>query len=139
MPPRFTRRYRSLVASPCLGFGFYSDGVAIFWKRSKFTLVSSTKAGNIVSPTYPPIDVIYAVAKLQPKTWDGPSLCVATCHLRAKSSNEAKRMAQIRSLLELIRNFDEGGHTQHIILSGDFNTDPCDAEGEKGARREARS
>eukprot|EP00518_Triparma_eleuthera_P020425 CAMPEP_0197562518 /NCGR_PEP_ID=MMETSP1320-20131121/27061_1 /TAXON_ID=91990 /ORGANISM="Bolidomonas sp., Strain RCC2347" /LENGTH=365 /DNA_ID=CAMNT_0043124257 /DNA_START=121 /DNA_END=1215 /DNA_ORIENTATION=+ len=115
--------------SPCLQFGFYSDGVAIFWKREKFTLTSSAIAGKIESPTYDPIDVVYAIVKLHPKMWEGTDVCVATCHLKAKSSNEAKRMAQIRSILELIRNFDTDNPTKHIILAGDFNTDPCDRVG----------
>ena len=41
-------------------------------------------------------------------------------------SNEDKRMAQMHGILELVKGFDEGGHTDRIILAGDFNTDPCD-------------
>jgi len=118
--------YSPKADSPCLKFGFYSDGVAIFWKRDKFILTSSTKDHKIEPAGRDPVDVIYAVAKLQPKTFDGPGLSVVTCHLKAKSSNEDKRMAQIHGILELVKGFDEGGHTDHIILAGDFNTDPCD-------------
>lgn len=108
------------------------DGCAIFYKRSKFSLVEHCSV-EYMQPQVGILnrDNIGLIAKLslvsQP---DAPPLCVATTHLLYNPRRHDVRLAQtVLFLAELDRLCylgEEGGYTKYcpVLVTGDFNTEP---------------
>ena len=119
--------------SPCLEFGYHSDGVAILWKRSAFALVG-TERRFFVEDDGSESGRPYLQALLQHRAC-GSTLLVATTHMKSKVSqpNEDLRTKQITQLLDTLV---ESGAAQAdgVMLCGDFNTDPYDLPPPGGMR-----
>ena len=87
--------------SPCLEFGYHSDGVAILWKKSAFAPIGSERRFFIEddgSESARP----YLLALLRHRECDS-TLLVATTHMKAKLSqpNEDLRAKQIELQAQL--------------------------------------
>ena len=139
----------SKALSPSCQFGYYSDGVALFWKSALFTQIPLELEYEGDRP-YP----VYLAQCLRHHTTQ-QLLCVATCHLKAKggADMESLRLQQITSVLGVIQQLSAvaseiaeteaaaaateealaGGKQSQtapkvgppaILLMGDFNTDP---------------
>ncbi|GMI48527.1 hypothetical protein TrCOL_g5179 [Triparma columacea] len=115
-------------SSPCLDFGYYSDGVALFWKESEFELVGEPDNGTDIGD----IKVPHCIVKLKALGGCGaPDLIFATTHLKSKStsSNESVRRSQLSSLCGKVGKIREESGGYKVVLTGDFNTDPVDQPG----------
>jgi len=87
-----------------LNYGFYSDGVALFWKHDKLSLVdetSSSRSPSSLKAVQRPSPHLIATLRHQES---GRALVVATTHLKAKTgaANEFKRDRQVRELANTI-------------------------------------
>lgn len=107
--------------SPCLRFGYYSDGVAIFWKRSLFEHLR-----NVIAPSEELAHVAFIGVILRHLP-SGKSVCATTCHLKAKrgEKNESLRMLQIQRIFGILES-SAFEHGIPILLMGDFNTTPSE-------------
>ncbi|GMI04041.1 hypothetical protein TrRE_jg5440 [Triparma retinervis] len=121
--------YQAKRDSPCLQFGYYSDGVALFWKSDEFALVGEARNGTDIRD----VKVPHCIVRLEPVGGRGggrkrPKLIFATTHLKSKSSaaNEEVRRSQIERLCGKIRGIKEDDPGYKVILAGDFNADPVD-------------
>ena len=108
--------------SPCLEFGYHSDGVAILWKKSAFAPIGSERRFFIEddgSESGRP----YLLALLRHRECDS-TLLVATTHMKAKLSqpNEDLRAKQITQLLDALEE-SAADKADAVMLCGDFNTD----------------
>ena len=109
--------------SPCLDFGYYSDGVAVFWKTEQFRLISDHSdrfrlADGGIS------DRPYVLLRLEHIS-TGFHVAVAGVHLKAKAiqENEDVRAETIQQLLVKTRQvYDDGA--PYVVMLGDFNTNP---------------
>jgi len=140
--------------APGLRYGFYSDGVAIFFKKSVFEVESGglgLVAGNIIalggeqdsSATVPHVLLPLVFKPLNQDSsssggdcGDGRArrLLVSTTHLKSKKGKvpEALRERQITYLLSLIASHHhaicqrsrEDGGSVGVVLAGDFNCNP---------------
>jgi endonuclease/exonuclease/phosphatase family metal-dependent hydrolase len=126
--------------SPCLQFGYYSDGVGIFYKTSVWeeTAHATTNAtttgpitGHYVTATGKPEGNVYMLLPLVRKS-DGEQVLVATTHLKAKigPDHEDRRVFQVTQLMEAIRQNQVGHSKRAVVLAADFNTDAYAAESE---------
>ena len=109
--------------SPCLRYGYFSDGVAIFWKKSLFLpLFDNVEAKPSGAPR-----VAYVGVRLLHKPTD-ETIFVATCHLKAKKGADMEliRHAQVDHILSMIdlATAPSGPSECPVILLGDFNTSP---------------
>ena len=119
--------------SPCVSFGWYSDGCALFWKSNKFKLLYRSDHKYQVG------NQIYTIATLRhlPTNVD---IIVAATHLKAgkASSNEQIRNLQMQEVLQALEkhqqqaiNTSSSSTTQRssppIIFAGDFNSDPSES------------
>ena len=119
--------------SPCLEFGYHSDGVAILWKKSAFAPIGSERRYFIEddgSESGRP----YLLALLRHRECDS-TLLVATTHMKAKLSqpNEDLRAKQITQLLDALEE-SAADKADALMLCGDFNTDPYDEPGKQVAK-----
>ena len=114
--------------SPCVKFGHYSDGCALFWKSSKFQLVSEERR------QFQKRGQVYIIATLQ-HLQSKHLVTVAVTHLKAKKGrvNERDRTAQAKELLhEAKRHAKTAQFDQHlnkqipVVIMGDFNSDISD-------------
>lgn len=108
------------VNSPSCSFGYFSDGVALFWRSSKFRPYSaSTTENEPISLAQTPSPVV--VACLQ-HIDSGKLSVIGTTHLKAKPglANEERRKIQIDSLLSLmdkvITVISHIGKHQYILM-----------------------
>jgi len=115
------------VDSPCLQFGFFSDGVAIFWQRDQFATVDDGhESGQYYNASGGLDGQVYLVQTLYHKL-SGRKLVVGTTHLKAKSSpeNEMRRTFQAgefsRAMLEMAHR--QGGCP--AVFGADLNADAC--------------
>ncbi|KAK8741759.1 hypothetical protein OTU49_002379 [Cherax quadricarinatus] len=116
--------------------GTKADGCAIFFKKSKFSLIESSsieylqpEALNILDR-----DNVGLIAKLSPVLQpDAPALCVATTHLLYNKKRHDVKLAQIILFLSEIDRLcyegEEGGRPKYcpVIVTGDFNAEPHSA------------
>jgi nocturnin len=115
--------------SPSLRFGYYSDGVAIFWRRGLFERLPPGAEGEGPADEHssPPVAHVSVNLKHIPS---GKVICANTCHLKAKREHEATRQAQAATIL----GRSPGAAAEPaMLLMGDFNTTPtehCTAEDE---------
>eukprot|EP00041_Stephanoeca_diplocostata_P017552 m.356003 g.356003 ORF g.356003 m.356003 type:complete len:398 (-) comp20742_c0_seq2:211-1404(-) len=121
--------FQAKINSPCKKYGFYSDGVAVFWRRKKFVKVSIKKEARMLGTA--DVKVTYCIVTLehiQCKT----ELVVCTTHLSAKvnQQSEDKRTAQ---LLYVLKRGHEIAGDRPFILAGDFNTTASAIEVDKQA------
>ena len=133
-------------------FGWFSDGVAVLWKKDKFGLAKVDKGNDIPYSDMGIVHVVHAVVTLNPSRWTGVPISVVTCHLKAKSPNEEKRALQMEVRRPLSRRFFAPRSsnssnssllqalmskvaplrsTSAVIFAGDFNTDPVDTPDNK--------
>jgi nocturnin len=117
--------------SPCVPFGWYSDGCALFWKREVLELVRqescSYKSGNQV----------YTIATMK-HLETGCIMVLAVTHLKAGKGLEMEkiRMGQVKELRNHIDRIVElaskesGVKTRNIpvVIMGDFNSDPTEEQ-----------
>jgi len=123
--------------APGIDSGWYSDGCALFWKRSAFQLV---KNREVRTGTYEVGNQCYIVATLQ-HVVTNQELIVAVTHLKAQNSlmYEEIRTTQVKQLMEIIKEEqasgiaacsenDDSNITNEcdipIIILGDFNAEP---------------
>lgn len=112
--------------SPCLRFGYYSDGVAIFWKRQFFERISDCIVPDNLE--LPPVASIGVILRHTPS---GKIMYASTCHLKAKEGvdKELIRLAQLKRILAAIE-INSGAiadiANMPILLMGDFNTTPTE-------------
>mmetsp|Transcript_36353 Transcript_36353/g.95415 ORF Transcript_36353/g.95415 Transcript_36353/m.95415 type:complete len:390 (-) Transcript_36353:141-1310(-) len=125
--------------SPCKEFGWYSDGVAIVWKKDVFTLVTERRWQWVHGREGQREKNVSCATILQKKS-SGKKLVVACTHLKAKANqeNEDRRESQIAGVLTNVAEAVEAsrvacGDAEHppIIVAADFNTDPFDVPGVK--------
>lgn len=113
--------------APGCKFGYYSDGVAMFYKtkvlRRNGDATQSNRVGSDPCP--------YIVASFT-HLLSGEAITVATTHLKSKEGqdNEDKRARQIAGVLEKLPSAGAAGH---VVLAGDFNTDAYDIPGQHTA------
>ena len=87
--------------SPCPRFGYPADGVGIFYKPSKFTLVATDPVA-FLDAQGKPMNQRAAIAVLQSTSTSAPySLVLACCHLKAKRGFETMRVEQMEQLLRV--------------------------------------
>lgn len=111
--------------SPCLQFGYYSDGVGILWKSDKWKLMGEAKNGSVVGD----VKVPHCMVSLVPvEGAEVPRVFVATTHLKSKETaeNEETRRTQVEAVCGKVRR--EKGDDEAVILTGDFNTEPHDID-----------
>jgi mRNA deadenylase 3'-5' endonuclease subunit Ccr4 len=127
--------------SPCLEFGYYSDGVALFWRRDEFELRENLNAVGVVDENGSFVKVCHSMVVLdflakadadaavvsvphpQPPQ---PPLIFLTTHLKAKAvqKNEGIRNQQLRALAAKVKSVSVAQSTSRIVFCGDFNADP---------------
>ena len=101
--------------SPCSQFGYYSDGVAVFWKTLNYKCTWHRKGQLDAGGAYV-IVLLYDVTSRK-------DVMVATCHLKAKEigENEDRRVKQMSEILDIIASYKTLCKTGQCILMGDFN------------------
>lgn len=114
--------------SPCCMFGYYSDGVAIFYKTKALRLDSTVQADKVGEEGCPHIVASFT------HLLSGEKVTVATAHLKSKEGQdeEDKRTRQIEGVLEKVSA--TAGSSGHVVLAGDFNTDAYDIPDKHEAR-----
>ena len=112
--------------SPCVKFGYYSDGCALFWRSSVFQLVSEERR------QFQKRGQVYIIATLK-HLESGELIVIGVTHLKAKKGrvNERDRTAQVDELLRETKKHAKSMHNDHhqikqipIIVMGDFNSEP---------------
>ncbi|XP_071519744.1 uncharacterized protein [Panulirus ornatus] len=116
--------------------GIKADGCAIFFKKSKFSMIEHSsveflqpEARNVLDR-----DNIGLIVKLMPVSQPNlPAFCVATTHLLYNPHRHDIKLAQVVLLLSEIDRLcyesEEGGRTKYcpVIITGDFNAEPHSA------------
>lgn len=110
--------------APGIKFGWYSDGCALFWKRSSFELIKEVRDSFDVGTQ------IYLIAILRHLA-SGQSITVATTHLKAQNNiqNEKIRTCQAQQLIQILSqhittNDSASSKGMPLIVAGDFNSEP---------------
>ncbi|XP_041845352.1 nocturnin [Melanotaenia boesemani] len=120
--------------SPCLDVEQNNgpDGCALFYRRSRFTLESTSRLR--LSAMMLPTNQVAIVQTLTCRL-SGRRLCVAVTHLKARSGWERLRSAQGADLLQSLRSITSRGGgglsepssgTTPLIVCGDFNAEPSE-------------
>lgn len=119
--------------SPCLDVEQNNgpDGCALFYRRSRFTLLST--AHLRLSAMMLPTNQVAIVQTLMCRV-TGRRLCVAVTHLKARSGWERLRSAQGSDLLQNLRGITSRGRRRSeespgampLIVCGDFNAEPSE-------------
>ncbi|KAK4291528.1 hypothetical protein Pmani_035657 [Petrolisthes manimaculis] len=113
--------------------GNKSDGCAIFYKRSRFSLLEHCSVEYLQPQTSNLLDRdnIALIAKFSSVTQpDAPPLCVATTHLLYNPKRHDIKLAQAVLLLteldRLCYQGEEGGRANYcpLLITGDFNAEP---------------
>lgn len=105
--------YQPRQNSPCLPFGYYSDGVAIFWKEKEFESIKTVKRPR------------FLITQLRHLV-TGRNVFVATTHLTAgaNSKHETAREAQVTELLKVLEFLASNVENASVVLAADFNVSP---------------
>ena len=119
--------YGAKDLAPGNEFGYFTDGVCLFWKESEFE-ADNINVGSYVqcaTATATFEKVPFAIVRLKMKTGEaaGTTIKVATTHLKSKIgvSNEETRRRQIGGVVDKLA---EGEESDLYVLCGDCNTDP---------------
>lgn len=148
--------YQPKPYSPCVQFGWYSDGVALLWKTDKFTAIDRCADANGSSEKWVVKDSFEGGAEYQNQVYiivplqiQGTEKCivVAATHLKAKNGvtkgvpNEKIRQSQAsevrRRSEEMADQLKELGWKEvNILIMGDFNSEPESASVKKSILRE---
>ncbi|KAF6265890.1 Endonuclease/exonuclease/phosphatase [Scenedesmus sp. NREL 46B-D3] len=139
--------FRAKKPSPALKFGFPADGIALFYRHSRFSASPAPSGHCFASMDGQPAAQGFVTALLHDKQ-SGRSLLVAATHLKAKAGvdNEQTRVHQACQLLQELENVQERqqvlqlqqqppagssngasssrGVPPAVLLCGDFNTTP---------------
>ena len=133
--------YQPKPYSPCVRFGWYSDGVALLWKTEKFKVIDDEcidADGNskelVVKGSFEGgaayRNQVYIIVPLQIIGTD-KCIVVAATHLKAKggATNEQIRQSQASELRrrseQMADELKELGWTEvNILILGDFNSEP---------------
>lgn len=132
--------YQPKPYSPCVRFGWYSDGVALLWKTEKFKVIDECKDANgnnrklVVKGSFEGgtayQNQVYIIVPLQIKGTD-KCVVVAATHLKAKkgTTNEQIRQSQAsevrRRAEQMADQLKELGWKEvNILILGDFNSEP---------------
>jgi mRNA deadenylase 3'-5' endonuclease subunit Ccr4 len=129
--------YQPKPYSPCVRFGWYSDGVALLWKEEKFKVIDECSIdpnGNnkscVVKGSFEGgANQVYIIVQLQIQ---GTEKCivVAATHLKAKkgTTNEQIRLSQATEIRhraeQMADQLKELGWKVNILILGDFNSEP---------------
>ena len=122
--------YLPKVDAPGLNFGFYSCGTALFWKRDVF--VADAVHSRYVDGGQRP----FVMATLGLRSAEGVRVTVAATHLKAKAGakNEERRVHDVREILGALEAEAAASRAPcHVLLMGDFNTNPYDEPGKHEA------
>lgn len=110
--------------SPCVRYGWYSDGCCLFWKKDRFDLVSQRRVDYRVG------NQLCILATLRHRV-SGKAIVAAVTHLKASAANEKVRKRQVLQLLpEIDDEAKSVARTERlngdvpILILGDFNADP---------------
>ena len=118
--------------APGVSLGFYSDGVALFFKTETFDLLDKARKSFGTGTQ------VYLLATLRHKA-SGNIVLVAVTHLKASKSKENAKIREHQSaeLLDVLHKKaasiaeNEGGHDKGcdvpILVLGDFNAEPDEA------------
>ena len=118
--------------APGVSLGFYSDGVALFWKTDTFDLLDKARKSFSTGTQ------VYLLATLRHKA-SGNIILVAVTHLKASKSNENAKIREHQSaeLLDVLHEKatsiadEEGAYDKAcdvpILVLGDFNAEPDEA------------
>ena len=137
----YTGCFKAKGDSPCLQFGFYSDGCAILYKKNVWKPISKEISGNyraeeMILPflEYIPFlhflpflhkieGQVYLVQSFE-HLFTGKKLTVGTTHLKAKCNvvNEGRRTHAIKQLLSKMKTETEAIGSV-MVLSADLNAD----------------
>jgi nocturnin len=111
--------FEAKTKSPSLQFGYYSDGVALFWRKDKLRLGDLHSGARIGTVPY---STPYIAARF---VADEGSFVVAATHLKAKAKEEfeAFRCEQIKGVVAAMLAVGRGAPW---ILAGDLNTEMQD-------------
>ncbi|CAK0831671.1 unnamed protein product, partial [Prorocentrum cordatum] len=120
-------RFVAKPRSPCVDFGYFPDGTAIFWRTTSFTPVGPVGRDCYTDADGARANQVYAFVDLRHST--GEVVRFAATHLKAKAGqeNESLRAQHVEQLLRLLSR----GGAPHVVLCGDFNSDPFDVEGHR--------
>jgi endonuclease/exonuclease/phosphatase family metal-dependent hydrolase len=116
-------KFQPKASSPCLAYGYYSDGVAIFWRNEVFSDDTNSPLPHPLTPPAYPTTFVSTI--LTHRLTNQPIFFLAT-HLKAKSSMECEeiRASQVRYLLAHMDQILTEKQLERCILLGDFNADP---------------
>jgi len=119
----YTGVFKAKGDSPCLQFGFYSDGCGILYKTAVWSAASAAVAGNFTAADGSEEGQVYLVQSLE-HTATGEKLTVGTTHLKAKctAANEGRRAHAIKQLLRVL-DTESTTHGSSTLLAADFNAD----------------
>lgn len=147
VPEGYSCFFRAKKPSPALKFGFPADGIALFYRHSRFSASPAPSGHCFASMDGQPAAQGFVTALLHDKQ-SGRSLLVAATHLKAKAGvdNEQTRVHQACQLLQELENVQERqqllqlqqqpaaesssgasssrGVPPAVLLCGDFNTTP---------------
>ncbi|WIA11808.1 hypothetical protein OEZ85_011900 [Tetradesmus obliquus] len=147
VPEGYSCFFRAKKPSPALKFGFPADGIALFYRHSRFSTSPAPSGHCFASMDGQPAAQGFVTALLHDKQ-SGRSLLVAATHLKAKAGvdNEQTRVHQACQLLQELENVQERqqllqlqqqpaaesssgasssrGVPPAVLLCGDFNTTP---------------
>lgn len=117
--------------SPCLKTNTPPDGVAIFYRRDRFSLEDQLLGPVATDEKQEKSKSIFLRLKLLSGDTDTPHLIVATTHLHAKKTPTGvkKRTFQAQQLLLRLGDFVRGKSQTSppaVILAGDFNAPPAE-------------
>lgn len=107
--------------APSCNYGFYSDGVAIFWNSALLRPVP-----ELISRAQVPGPAVVMGMEHIPS---GERFVVAGTHLKAKPGpeNESRRLVQVEALLDRVEEVERrmpAGTSSRCLVLGDFNTEP---------------
>ena len=114
--------FASKPHSPGVKAGWYSDGCCLFWKETKFKLVSERKNEYRVGSQVAMIITLRHVSS-------GQLIVVAVTHLKAQknATNEKIRCRQVEELIDEIGRSTTDARSAipvAVLIAGDFNADP---------------
>lgn len=121
----YAGEFRAKEDSPCLQFGYFSDGVAILYKESAWLPLAPAVSDNFTAADGVKEGQVYLIQSLEHRA-TGSRLTVGTTHLKAKctAANEARRVHAVKQLLAVLEATAAavpGGSA--MLLAGDLNAD----------------
>lgn len=123
----YTGFFTPKLDSPARAFGYYSDGVALFWREPLKEVQSFANCFFTDD-----IKVTLIAVRFD---FRGTEFVAAATHLKAKSGekNEQYRLEQVKLILREVANLGGAVPTQSAtgvpwVILGDFNTSPGESE-----------